>query len=112
MSTKKKITQWFVEPRDDWSNELISRLIGFSQVEAESIGLGISDGSGQSRNIWQCTWSQIDFLNRSQYRLQIKFRVHKRNGNTGPIRPAPDFTKFPSPRRRHKSSRTAFRPAA
>jgi len=110
MSTKKKNTQWFVEPRDDWSNELISRLIGFSQIEAESTGLNVPDNNGQGRNIWQCSWADLEFLHRSKARLQMSFRVYKRNGNTGSIYPAPKFAQV-FPKKRRKTLRTARRPA-
>lgn len=110
MSTKKRVTQWFVEPRNDWSNELISRLIGFSQVEAESVGLNIPDNKGRGRNIWQCSWAELDFLNRSKARLQLSSRVYKRDGNVGPVYPVPEFAKS-FKRHRPKVLRTASRPA-
>ncbi len=112
MNAKKtSTTQWFVEPRNDWSNELISRLIGFSQVGAGSAGFGIPDNNGQWRNIWQCSWADLEFLHRSKARLQILFRVYKRDGNAGSIRPAPEFART-FPKKRLKVSRTARRPAA
>jgi hypothetical protein len=77
----KRIYEWFLEPNDSHTNEVISRNVG-----AENIMEDVLCADNQRRNLWRCPSKKVFMLWRSRSDLRIKFRIFSRELPNGGIR--------------------------
>ncbi len=73
---------WFVEPLDAYTNEVISKEITEENFQKEMI---CSDG--KKRNLWQCSGLFVSLLKRNEQQNNLKFKIFVQQGK-GKIREA------------------------
>lgn len=73
----KQPCRWFIEPKDQQTNESISR-----ELPGEEIQELICDG--RVVKVLECPWKLVNFFSRSS---MLNFNLYARNGN-GPVRAA------------------------
>ena len=77
----KRTYEWFLEPKDSHTNEVISKNVGEENILRDAIC-----ADGQRRNLWRCSSGLFFMLWRSRSNLKIRFRIFNREGNNGQIR--------------------------
>jgi len=77
----KRSYEWFLEPRNNHSNEVISR-----NIAEENFSENVICADGQSRNLWRCPSGMVFMLWRSRSNLKITFRIFVRQLPNGKIR--------------------------
>ncbi len=84
---KKKVeTQWFVEPLDANTNEVIVKfLINLGQVYEN---YALRDEKGIPRTVLQLEkYSYVSRLYSDKFKFSLKFKIYTRRGNRSPLRP-------------------------
>ena len=99
----KREYEWFLEPQDSYTNEVISKNVG-----EENFSGDVVCADGQRRNLWQCPSGLLAMLWRSRNNLDIRFRIFGREGN-GKIRNCTFLFKSGSGGRRKKLKRKSHR---
>lgn len=82
---KEKIMNWFVEPEDAHSNEVIAKnLLALSQLD-ESVAL--VDDEGKFHSVFQVeNYTFVTHLYKDRTKFQLHFKVFNRPGKNGPLR--------------------------
>ena len=83
---QKRQYEWFLEPRDSHTNEVISRNVGAANFCDELLCR-----DGQRRNLWRCLSGLVFMLWASRHDLGIKFRIFNRELPNGEIRDITDW---------------------
>lgn len=73
----KQPCRWFIEPRDQQTNEAIAR-----ELPGEEVQELFCDG--ETIRVLECPWKLVEFFSRV---LGLDFNLYARNGN-GPVRKA------------------------
>ncbi|MDO8486138.1 MAG: hypothetical protein Q7S77_00340 [Candidatus Staskawiczbacteria bacterium] len=97
--TKRKY-EWFLEPQDSHTNEVISKNVG-----DENFSIDIVCTDGQKRTFWQCPSGLVLMLWRSRSNLNIKLKIFGREGKNGKIRDVTFLFKYESGGTRNKRNR-------
>jgi len=77
---KKREHEWFLEPRDSHTNEVLSR-----NLSAEDFSEAMLCSDGKTRPLWRCPSGLVFFLWRSRQNLKIRFSIFSQEGK-GKIR--------------------------
>lgn len=77
----KREHEWFLEPRDSHTNEVISKNVG-----EENILQNVVCADGQKHNLWRCPSGMVTMLWRSRGNLKIRFQIFSRELPNGKIR--------------------------
>lgn len=89
-------TEWFVEPLDAHTNEVISREVASYELSEER-NVRLPPRTGKPPiNLWRCQHLFIERLRGSRRDLDLRFRVYSRRGSAGPVR----LTNIPTSRQR------------
>ncbi len=82
---KEKNMNWFVEPEDAHSNEVIAKsLLALSQLD-ESVAL--LDSEGVEHSVFQVeNYAFVTRLYKDRTKFQLHFKVFNRSGKNGPLR--------------------------
>ncbi len=78
----KQSYQWFLEPRNSHTNEVLSNALDGQ----ENFYNNISCADGKRRNLWLCPSGLVFMFWRSRSNLKIRFRIFNRQGEKGKIR--------------------------
>jgi hypothetical protein len=84
METKKKITYWFVEPLDAFTNEAIAKFLAESSDVSTTIALKLKDGRVCSA-FQLPNYSLVSKLYASKSKFGFKFRIYRRQGSYGQV---------------------------
>jgi len=96
---KKKIeTQWFIEPLDEFSNNVIVELL--SIMGEVDINISLKHKGGKKPPVYRVPFRAISYLEKSKKTQPIKYRVYDRQGNDGL---AQDSEKFLNLKRKKKA---------
>ena len=87
----KPSTQWFVEPHDKYTNDVIAGYLVDQPDTGEASIAGLKDDQGIPHNVWQVSHATITRLEASKSTMPLAFRVYLRHGPRGPI----SLWKFP-----------------
>ncbi|HLC89655.1 MAG TPA: hypothetical protein VJG65_01710 [Patescibacteria group bacterium] len=80
-------TYWYVEPRDEFTNRVISNRLAENNLAGEDRqSICLLDEKEMPHSVWQVDYAFIAELSRSARSMTIDFRVYNRRGNRGPIR--------------------------
>lgn len=84
---KKKVdTEWFVEPLDANTNEVIVRFLASLNEVYENYAL--RDDKGVARTVFQLgKYSLVGRLYADKFKFSLKFKVYTRRGRHSPLRP-------------------------
>ena len=92
---KDRMITWFICHNDSHTNKVISSRIPNENMHEEKCSDGIT------RDLWECDFSFIKEMRNSKIDLGLDFRVFKKEGKYGPIKPF-DFNLFNSERKKKK----------
>lgn len=82
METKKKITYWFVEPLDAFTNEAIARFLAETSDVSVSINLKLKNDKAIS--VFQLPdYRLVSKLYAGKNKFGFKFRVYRQQGKYG-----------------------------
>lgn len=85
MKKKKVMTNWFVEPLDAFTNEVISKELAKTSDVVESVELKVSDGTVHS--MFQVpSYRIVSQLNAGKKTFSLKYHVYSRVGKNAQIR--------------------------
>lgn len=83
--TRQVQTDWFVEPSDAHTNEVIARNLSATNQLNENVD--IEDDKGVSHSVYQVeSHSFITRLYRDRQKFSLRFNVYTRQGKNKPIR--------------------------
>ena len=77
----KREYEWFLEPKDSYTNEVILK-----NIDDENASLDVVCEDGERRNLWRCPSGKVFMLWRSRSDLQIRFRIFSRELPNGKIK--------------------------
>ncbi len=83
---EKAVYDWFIEPGDKHTNEVIA-----SESPGEEPLRNVLCGDGIRRNLWQCSFRFIRYFKNSQKSAALRFEVFNRRKPNGAIRKCPLF---------------------
>jgi hypothetical protein len=81
----EKVMNWFVEPEDAQTNEVLAKsLLALSQLD-ESVAL--LDSEGEEHSVFQVeAYSFVTRLYKDMTKFHLHFKVFYRSGTNGPLR--------------------------
>lgn len=84
--SKKVETEWFVEPLDANTNEIIAKfLANLNQVDENH---ALTDSSGAERSVFQVSnYALVARLYKDRFKFSLKFKVYTRQGRYSLLRP-------------------------
>lgn len=83
----RTVTQWFVEPRDKFTNDAIAAFLADKGITGdESAQFCMPDEDGNLRQVWQMKYRHVTELVENQRTLPLKFRIFNKNENARNIR--------------------------
>lgn len=84
--SKKVETQWFVEPLDANTNEVIVRFL-INQCEVYE-NYSLRDNKGVARTVLQLEkYSYVSRLYNDKFKFSLKFKIYTRQGSHSSLRP-------------------------
>ncbi len=84
MKTKKRITYWFVEPLDAFTNEAIAKTLAETSDVSTHIDLKLNNGKRCS--VFQLpNYSLVSKLYANKSNFGFRFRVYRRQGSYGQV---------------------------
>lgn len=84
----RTICDWFIEPLDAQTNEVISR-----ELPVENADRITFTREGRTHTLWQCPFNLVSRLDKSRGSLKLRFQVYNRFGLNGRIRKCPFLPK-------------------
>ena len=80
-----RVYEWFIEPLNDFTNEVIARVMAdVGESDFSNLSLALHDNEGKVHNVWSVDYSLVNQLQKSQQPL--KFAVFNRCSSHAPIR--------------------------
>ncbi|OGY39282.1 MAG: hypothetical protein A2418_00335 [Candidatus Brennerbacteria bacterium RIFOXYC1_FULL_41_11] len=84
----KTITQWLVEPLDDWTNQKVATFLIESQGNEDMVIC--NDSSGKPHNLWLIPdYAKLCVLNKSATGTGLRYKVYERHTPNGFVYLAP-----------------------
>ncbi len=81
----KQEYSWYIEPLDDWTNEVVGKQINQSEIAENAFQKQIDCEDNKPHNLWECIPELINSLVHSKQKLGLRFRIWNQRGN-GKIR--------------------------
>lgn len=92
-------TRWLVEPRDDHTNEVLSRIRPGDEIQEVTVSL--PGNITKKIKVWQVSFSDLTFLEQSKHK-GLNYNSYSQEGD-GRIRPRPYLLKKASEQKRRKA---------
>lgn len=82
---RRRKCDWFVEPRDSATNEIIVSALRDWGKE-DGIIIGLVDDAGRAHNVYQVPYSLVAIFWRNRRQMGLDFFVYNRQGPHGKVR--------------------------
>ncbi|MDO8515832.1 MAG: hypothetical protein Q7S28_01125 [bacterium] len=80
---KERVHTWYIQPRDEKTNQALSRIPSAEYQEQLS--------GGGPEGVWECKYRIVNGFMREKVKQGYSFNVFVKEGDNGPVKPAESF---------------------
>jgi hypothetical protein len=81
---KKRMTYWFVEPLDSFTNEQMAKFLASTNDLVESLKVKLADGT--TRSVFQLPdYQSVSKFNSARDQFGFKYKIYRRQGLNGQL---------------------------